>query len=129
MRKHNPLFRVLAVPFIALFVAACGGGNELPELDPDQALVRVTNNITDAPYITVSIEDLAGNPVTLGNVRRNTAENLIFLAPDFENDLRLIAVKPGDQDRDDHVISRTFVAQGGMTVNWFLPQNSLEVSN
>lgn len=129
MKNRHPMLRALIVPFIALFVAACGGTTEVPDLEPDQALVRVENDVVNAPYVTISMEDMAGNTVPLGNVDRDTAENLVFLVSEFEDDLRLVATKPGDDSRDDHIISRTFVASGGMTVNWYLPENTLEVDD
>lgn len=126
IQKH--LTRAIALPLAALLIAGCGGGNELPELDdPDQALIRVDNELPDR-FVTIAVEDMAGNTVTLGNVQSGVAKNFIVMAPDWDDRIRLVAVKPGDDDRGDHVISEPFTVHGGYTVNWFLPSNRVEVS-
>ena len=128
MKKLNAgLTRLFALPLIALIIGACSS-QELPELDPDQALIRVENDVTDARRVTVFIEDLAGNQVPLGNVERNTAHNFPILAPDYDEDIRLVATTPNDKDRGDHIVSEEFVVDGGFTVNWYLPENELEIA-
>lgn len=127
IENRRPILRVLALPFIALFLAACAGGSDLPELEPEQALLRVQNEMADARVVSIAIEDLAGNTVPLGNVERGTAQNFVLLAPDYTDDIRLVAVAPGDEDRGDHVVSETITVQAGWTINWFLPSNTVEV--
>lgn len=115
-----------ALATLTIAVAACASGSSM-DMDDDQALIRVLND-SDEPTVTVSIESIGGNAVPLGVVAKGDAENLVFQLPEGDATYRLVAVGPEDEDRDDYLISRDFTVDGGVTVNWYLLDNELEVN-
>lgn len=132
MRFLRPLSRFAMAATVALLTTACatGGGMDGPDAGPDdleQVFLNVLND-TDELTVTVSIEDLEGNAVPLGNVRRDRNERLIFRLPDEVDRYRLVAVGPQDDGRGDYVISPDFVVDGGATINWYLDENEIEVN-
>lgn len=127
MRHSRAALRSLMVLMLAAFVSACASSGMTDELDPDQSMFRVTND-TSEPHLTVSLDDMNGNVVPLGTVDRNDTNVFVFRIPENTDQYQLIAVGPGDQDRDDYTISDPFTLSGGATVNWFVLENRVEVN-
>lgn len=128
MRLARNLRRFAFVAVAALATTACAssGGMNAYE-DAEEVRLNVLNN-TDEYTVTVSIEDIEGNVVPLGNVRQDRNERLIFQLPEAADTYRLIAVGPEDANRNDYHISETFVVEDGAVINWYLGENELEVN-
>jgi hypothetical protein len=123
-------FASLAAAVLVTAACATSGGMQSEmstDAEPEQVQLHVLND-TDEPTVTVSIEDIEGNVVPLGNVREGENKRLIFRVPGEVDSYRLIAVGPQDADRMDYHISEEFVLTGGASLNWFLAENELEVN-
>lgn len=129
MRIQPPALKSGLVALLVALFTACAGQPEDP--DPDQALFRIENN-TSEQVLTVTLEPTNGTAQTLGRVvaepRGERTKNFVTQLPDRALEYRLVAIDEDDSN-GERFVSETFVVKGGATVNWYIQENRIEVSN
>lgn len=127
MRFLKSLTKSLAASLVlAVGLTACASSATMDDMATAQAQIRVLND-TPERFVTVSLEDDTGNLIPLGNVSSGDTETFIMPVNAQWGEYQLVAEGP-DNMGSEIVVSDAFMSAEGMTVNWFIDENTLEVN-
>lgn len=129
------LMRALLAPVFAVGLTACastGSQMESPDAidgvqESTQALIRVQHD-AQPRVLDIYFENSTDNAVPLGSIEKGDTKNFVIPVTESYDEYRLVARAPDTLGSPDVILSAPFVAEGEMTVNWYLAENELEVN-
>ena len=120
------LRRLVLLMIAAVGATACASGGT-PSEDVGTGLFRVEND-TPERSLEIALRTDEGNLIPLGTVSSGDTESFLLPMDAAPGEYQLVAGAPDMLGTPDVIVSRSFRAAEGVTVNWYIQDNELEVS-
>ncbi len=126
--RHTTVFlrRFVLLMIVAFGATACASAGTPPE-DASTGLFRVEND-TPEQSLEIALRTDEGNLIGLGTVSRGETGSFLLPMDDEVRDYQLVAGAPDMLETADVIVSRSFRAAEGVTVDWSIQDNELDVS-
>jgi hypothetical protein len=126
MRRTTYVLRTLLLLMIAAVgVTACASAGTPPE-DASTGLFRIQND-TPQESLEIALRNDEGDLIGLGTVSSGETETFLLPMDDELSEYQLVAGAPDMLETSDVIVSRSFRAAEGVTVDWSIQENQLEV--
>ena len=126
---RHPVLRIrrfLLFMVAVVGVTACASAGTPPE-DASTGLFRVEND-TQQQSLEIALRNDQGDLTGLGTVSRGETGTFLLPMDDELREYQLVAGAPDMLETADVIVSRSFRAAEGVTVDWSIQANQLEVS-
>ena len=126
MRRTTRNLRRFILFLIAVVgVTACASAGTPPD-DASTGLFRIEND-TPQQSLEIALRNDEGDLIGLGTVSSGETETFLLPMDDEPSEYQLVAGAPDMLETSDVIVSRSFRAAEGVTVEWSIQDNQLDV--